>query len=300
MAKTNSNPTRRGCNIHAQLLFTLRGESRLSCKAAVILNSNWAVVKHHWLKALAPHSPLDPHISFFAVQGKRAKNLGLRRSCQGNNLLCGREGAAVLRRARAAVPREAPDPAAASSLGRRRPSDPGAHCRVPGPEAPSQLGSSPGFPRVPRLPAGRAGTLKLRAASRGREGGPNRGGILLPLSLRRPPVASRSARLLSAPDAEPARPWPVPQVVRGSKPHAKHLQGGRPEPRLPASSARGRERILRTSTRSTPAAAAGAAAVTAPPWLRPLARPALGPLPPPPPPRPREGAGGKRLAEPGA
>lgn len=55
--------------------------------------------------------------------------------------------------------------------------------------------SSPGFPRVPRLPAGRAGALNLRAASRGRGGGPNWGGILLPLSLRRPPVASRSARL---------------------------------------------------------------------------------------------------------
>ena len=79
--------------------------------------------------------------------------------------------------------------------------------------------SSPGFPRVPRLPAGRAGAMKLRAASRGRGGSPNRGGILLPLSLRRPPVAASPLGprvfLLSAPDADQSVPGPRPKFCAG-------------------------------------------------------------------------------------
>lgn len=148
--------------------------------------------------------------------------------------------------------------------------------------------SSPGFPRVSRLPAGRAGALKfmrrLAGAWEFKQG-----------SIPLPPVAASPLGprvfLLSAPDAEPRRPWPAPQVVRESKPHAKHLQGGRPDPRVPASVSAGAERIPCTSAWSTPAAAAGAAAVSAPPGL-PLARPLLRPLPPPP--RPAAGRGARK------
>lgn len=104
----------------------------------------------------------------------------------------------------------------------------------------------PRFPRVPRLPAGQAGALRRRAVSRrgGARGEPKQGRpSRLPLSPRRPQAAASPLR--SAPGAARLSPRgavrgicasrAAPQVVRRSKLHAKHLQGGRPGPRATAS-----------------------------------------------------------------
>ena len=234
MAKTNSNPTRKGCNTHAQLLFTLRGESRVSCKAAVILNSNWALEKQQWLKALAPHSPLEPTYFLLRGLGEESEEPGTSEILPGKQpAMWARGGGGSAQSQGRGVPGSAGPgrsilAQAPAALG------PGRALPCARPRSSLSTRSSPGFPRVSRLPAGRAGALKAPRRLAGAGRGPKQGRH--PAS---PPVAASPLGprvfLLSAPDAEPERPWPAPQVVRESKPHAKHLQGGRPDPRVPAS-----------------------------------------------------------------
>lgn len=119
-----------------------------------------------------------------------------------------REGAA-LRRARAAEPRDAPDPDAASPLqcrGRGRPSDPGADGRVPRPRNPfsTPRGTRPRpASRASRLTCGRVGGRRRRPASPSQRPHPSHPPA--PAGLRPPPPRSGTlAFLLRVPDMQPA------------------------------------------------------------------------------------------------
>lgn len=211
------------------------------------------------MKALAPHSPLEP--TYFLLRGLRDESEEPRTS----EILPGTQPAVWARGGGGSAQSQGRGAPGSAGPGRsilaRAPAALGPGRALPRARPRSSLStrSSPGFPRVSRLPAGRAGALKLRAASRGRGGGPNRGGIPLPL---------RSPLLLSVRASFSFRRRTWNQSVPGRR------------PKLCASRSRTRStfREAARTPESRPLVSAGASGHPAPP---------PGPhLPPPPGPPP--------------